>query len=407
MTADARLAARIFHPLSPMPMETTSQPGQRLENRPLDADIRAAAVNPVIDALLKTVSGLLAVLNENRQILAINNAFLNMLGIDDIEQVLGLRPGQVIGCIHRSANDGGCETSAQCTTCSAAIAMVSCLHDNAPVEKECALTVEQDGKTKDLFLRIRACPISIDGRRMILLFLQDITRQQQWEALGRVFFHDLSNIIYSLVTSSEILLDEPAIANRETVRRIHRLSLRLAREVQMQRYLTQMADADYQLTIQSMTVDRIFHELDAAFANHPAARDRTIVFLDRHRELSFKSDFYLLVRVLANMVTNALEATDPGRSVKVWALPSDRHLAFCVWNHQVISADVVDRIFQRNISTKADSGRGLGTYSMKLFGETFLNGKLDFSSSEAEGTVFYFTLPMTSSERGPVISAPS
>jgi signal transduction histidine kinase len=390
-----------------MSMKKSDPTGQRPENEALAADVRAAAVNPVIDALLKTVSGLLAVLNENRQILAVNNAFLNLLGIEDIEHVLGLRPGQGIGCIHRNADNGGCETSAKCATCGATIAMVSCLEGNEPVEKECALTVEQNGKKKDLFLRVRACPITIDGRRMILLFLQDITRQQQWEALGRVFFHDLSNIIYSLVASSEILLDEPDIADREAVRRIHRLSLRLAREVQMQKHLTQMADADYQLTIQSITVDRLFNELETTFANHPAATNRSIVFIDRHRELSFKSDFYLLVRVLANMVTNALEAANPGQSIKVWASPSDRHLAFCVWNHQAIPANVVDRIFQRNISTKADSGRGLGTYSMKLFGETFLNGKLDFSTSEAEGTVFCFSLPMTASEHEPGISAPS
>jgi signal transduction histidine kinase len=387
-------------------MKSPDPPGQRPENESLAADVRAATVNPVIDALLRTVSGLLAVLNEDRQIIAINNAFLNLLGIEDIENVLGLRPGQAIGCIHRNAEDGGCETAVKCTTCSAAIAMVSCLEGNEPVEKECALTVEQNGIRKDLFLRVRACPISIDNRRMILLFLQDITRQQQWEALGRVFFHDLSNIIYSLVASSEILLDEPTIANREAVRRIHRLSLRLAREVQMQKHLTEMADADYQLTIQSISVDRIFNELETVFANHPAAMDRSIHFIDRYRELSFKSDFYLLVRVLANMVTNALEATDPGRSIKVWASPSDRHLTFYVWNHQVIPAEVIDRIFQRNISTKADSGRGLGTYSMKLFGEAFLNGKLDFSSSEAEGTIFCFSLPMASSEQGPGLAEP-
>jgi signal transduction histidine kinase len=386
-------------------MKSTDLPGQPPENETLAADVRAAVDNPVIDALLKTVSGWLAVLNEDRQILAINNAFLNLLGIEDSEHVLGLRPGQAIGCIHGHSEVGGCETAMQCSTCGATIAMVSCLECNGPVEKQCALTVEQEGKKKDLFLRVRACPISIDDRRMILLFLQDITRQQQWEALGKVFFHDLSNIIYSLVASSEILLDEPTIANRESVRRIHRLSLRLAREVQMQKHLTEIVDADYQPTIQSITVDRVFNELETAFANHPAALDRGIHFIDRHRELSFKSDFYLLVRVLANMVTNALEATDPGRSIKIWVSPSDRHLAFCVWNHQAIAAEVGDRIFQRNISTKADSGRGLGTYSMKVFGEAFLNGKIDFSSSEAEGTIFCFNLPTASSEQEPDIPA--
>ncbi|MBC2711392.1 MAG: HAMP domain-containing histidine kinase [Desulfosarcina sp.] len=381
-------------------MKTYFAPAQRLDREALDDDITAAIANPVIDGLLNTVSGLLAVLNEHRQILAINDTFLEMLSIDDADHALGLRPGEVIGCIHRDVNEGGCGTSPFCATCGAAIAIVTCLHQDGAIEKDCAVVVDQKGMKRDLFLRVRACPISVDGRRMILLFLQDITRQQQWEALGRVFFHDLSNIIYGLVGSSEILLDKTTDENREAAQRIHRLSLRLAREVQMQRHLTEMTDADYRLVIQPITVERIFHELNTAFASHPAARQRTIIFADQHLALSFKSDFFLVVRVITNMVTNALEATDKGRSIKVWALSEDQRLSFYVWNHQAISGNVVDRIFQRNISTKADSGRGLGTYSMKLFGETFLNGKVDFITSEAEGTTFCFSLPLSPLDRG-------
>lgn len=39
------------------------------------------------------------------------------------------------------------------------------------------------------------------------------------------------------------------------------------------------------------------------------------------------------------------------------------------------------RIFQRSFSTKGAKGRGLGTYSMKLFGETYLGGQVSFRSS--------------------------
>ena len=380
-------------------MKTYFAPAQRLDREALDTDISAAITNPVIDGLLNTVSGLLAVLNEYRQILAINGSFLDMLGIDDAERALGLRPGEIIGCIHRNANEGGCGTSPFCATCGAAIAIVTCLDRGETIERECALTVLQHGVKRDLFLRVRACPISVNGRRMILLFLQDITQQQQWEALGRVFFHDLSNTIYGLVGSSEILLDKTTDENREAAQRIYRLSLRLAKEVQMQKHLTQMADADYQLMIQPITVEQIFDELDTAFSNHPAARHRTTIFADQHLALSFKSDFYLVVRVLTNMITNALEATDEGQSIKVWAMPEGQYLSFYVWNHQAISKNVADRIFQRNISTKADSGRGLGTYSMKLFGETFLNGKMDFTSFEAKGTTFILRLPLSPLDR--------
>jgi len=381
-------------------MKTNVAPTQRLNREALDGDISAIAVNPVIDSLLNTVSGLLAVLNEHRQILAINDAFLKMLGIDDADHSLGLRPGEAIGCIHRAAAAGGCGTSVFCTTCGAAIAMAACLNSERPIEKECAITVDANGIKRDLFLRVRACPISVDGRRLVLLFLQDITRQQQWEALGRVFFHDLSNTIYGLVGSTEILLGKTENGNREMVQRIHRLSLRLAKEVQMQKHLTQMADADYQPMIQPITVQRIFGELEASFANHPAAMHRSILFIDQHLTESFKSDFYLVVRVLTNMMTNALESTDKGKSIKVWAMPEGRDLSFYVWNHQAISENVVDRVFQRNISTKAKSGRGLGTYSMKLFGEAFLKGRIDFTTSEAQGTTFCFRLPVSPVDRG-------
>ncbi len=365
----------------------------RLAAADLAVDIDAVTVNPIINGLLNTVSGLLAVLNEHRQILAVNDTFLEALDIADGGQALGLRPGEAIGCIYRDAGDAGCGTSAYCASCGAALALVSCLTRNQPVQRQCALTVIRDGVEKDLFLRVRACPIVVNDRRMILLFLQDITYEQQWEALGRVFFHDLGNIIYSLVGSSEILLDKIPRAYRADAERVHRLSLRLAREVQMQKHLTQMADADYQPVIQPVAVDWVFRELESAFASHPAAAGRHLVFSDQHRQTTFRSDFFLVVRVLTNMITNALEATDAGKTVHIRALPEPDALVFHVWNHRAVDAGVVDRIFQRNISTKATSGRGLGTYSMKLFGETVLGGNIDFTTSADDGTTFRFRVP--------------
>lgn len=370
-------------------------PARRLQREDLTPDISAVAVNPIIKALLNTVSGMLAVLNEHRQILAVNDAFLRLLGIDDAEETLGLRPGESLQCIYHDVNQGGCGTSAYCATCGAAIAIVACLSSNQPSEKECAVTVERNGSTRDLFLNIRACPIDVDDRRLVLLFLQDITRQQQWETLGRVFFHDLSNIIYGLVGSSEALIEAATHPNRDIVERIHRLSLRLSREVQMQKHLTQMADSDYQPVAQPIRVEHIFRELRIAFDTHPAASGRQIDFADQHLGRILKSDFFLVVRVLTNMIVNALEATDKSKAIKIWIEPEADHISFYVWNHQVISPQVIDRVFQRNISTKAYSGRGLGTYSIKLFGETFLKGRVDFTSVADEGTTFRLQLPLS------------
>jgi signal transduction histidine kinase len=50
-------------------------------------------------------------------------------------------------------------------------------------------------------------------------------------------------------------------------------------------------------------------------------------------------------------------------------------------------------VFQRSFSTEG-SGRGLGTCSMKLIGERYLDGNVWFESSEEKGTVFYAEFPL-------------
>jgi sensor histidine kinase regulating citrate/malate metabolism len=63
-----------------------------------------------------------------------------------------------------------------------------------------------------------------------------------------------------------------------------------------------------------------------------------------------------------------------------------------VWNKATMPDEIKLRVFQRHFSTKAGAGRGLGTYSMKIFGEQYLGGDVSFTSTENDGTVFSLTL---------------
>jgi sensor histidine kinase regulating citrate/malate metabolism len=50
------------------------------------------------------------------------------------------------------------------------------------------------------------------------------------------------------------------------------------------------------------------------------------------------------------------------------------------------------QIFQRSFSTKG-TGRGIGTYSVKLLTEKYLQGEVSFISTKEFGTTFYITIP--------------
>ncbi len=372
-------------------MNTCFAPSEKTDPEELAAEIEAASRSPVISGLLRSIGGLLAILNEHRQVIALNDSLLELLGNPDSSMILGLRLGEVLGCIHAHEGPGHtCGSTRFCSSCGAAIAIVTSLGQDGPDERMCALSAHRGDQPMDMALRIRCHPIRIDERRFLLVFLQDVTRQQQRAALERTFFHDINNLLGMLSGASERLVEthpsEPADLVRDA-------TARLIKEVAIQQCLSSSDEEACRPQWTTCRLERILKDLRSFFANHPVAKGKTIEFPADIPPGSIRTDFLLISRVLCNMVLNALEATEPGGCVRVDLVREERAVIFTVWNRKAIPPEIASRIFQRNFSTKEDAGRGIGTFSMKLFGEKMLRGLVDFSSTEAEGTTFRFTLP--------------
>ncbi len=378
-------------------MNTYFASPERANQQDLVAAIDFAGKNPVISGLLSSVGGLLAVLDQHRQIVALNDEFLQMLGIKNPACVLGLRPGEALHCVHAHKEPGGCGTSQFCSTCGAALAIVSSLEEDEPVERICALSILREDKVMDAALLVRSRPIQMEKQRFLLLFIQDITRQQQRAALERAFFHDINSMLGLLVGAAELMGQEKHADLAESVRRA---SMRLSKEVAVHRYLMdQSAASQPSLNLMTITVAEIVEELRSFFASYQITYQQNIAFPISFPDVTVQSDLSLLLRVLCNMITNALEAScmEQGLGVKIWIEEEEGWLAFRVWNAQAIPPDIALRVFQLHFSTKAEAGRGIGTYSMRLIGEQLLGGSVQFTSSKEVGTVFRFALPLASS----------
>ncbi len=373
-------------------MKTYFASPERKAKNDLKIDIDLVSENPVINGLLNTVSGFFAVLNQNRQILSVNKTLLKSLQIEDITEILGLRPGEALDCVHSTEMPGGCGTSEHCVTCGAAIAMVLSLERGSPEEKECAMEVKKEGKNEDLYLRIRSHPIDVNGNILILLFLQDISYQQKLIALERIFFHDISNLISVLMNTSNTLANGKIDKKEKAIERINTITSRLAQEVNVQRRLMK-SDLNSGNNSQSLIpVSLVFKTINSMVTDHPFAQGKKLLFIPLEKDIFVYTDLSLVTRVICNMVINALEASEKGDEIMIGANNDDDQVTFGVKNKQVIPSAVQKRIFQRNFSTKPGIGRGLGTYSMKLLGEEFLGGKVAFTTSEEEGTEFTITL---------------
>lgn len=371
--------------------QTYFAPPETTTDKELVAEIEIVANNPLVSGLLHSINGLLAVVDEHRQVVAANESLLQMLNIAKPAEVLGLRPGKILNCIHSEEEPAGCGTTKFCTTCGVAIAMVSSLDQNKPVERTCALSAKRGNKNVDVVLLVKSHPINIEQKRFLLLFLQDITLQHQRAALERTFFHDINNMVSVLLGGTELLTENNPSG---LIRDIHSASRRIQKEVEIQRCLSQNHASSYQPIRYEVTTEQIITELKSFFSTHPVTKTKNIIFQENAPSISIATDISLLSRVLCNMTINALEATKENGIVKLWFELKDGLLIVNVWNAQEIPEEIAIRIFQRNFSTKKQDGRGVGTFSMKLFGETYLGGKVDFTTSPEEGTIFRFSHPL-------------
>jgi len=194
-----------------------------------------------------------------------------------------------------------------------------------------------------------------------------------------------------LTGATELLAMESPSDIADTVRKA---AIRLKREVDIQRFLLQGESFDHNIVLRKVSTKEIIEELKTCFSTHPLCVDREIEFPEKYPEITFSTDVTLIIRILSNMIINALEAIDENKVVKVTLEKLYESLRFSVWNDGEIPPGVAVRIFQRNYSTKGEDGRGTGTYSMKLLGEKILKGKVTFFSSIEEGTTFTMVCPL-------------
>ncbi|MGC4064279.1 MAG: ATP-binding protein [Polyangiaceae bacterium] len=135
----------------------------------------------------------------------------------------------------------------------------------------------------------------------------------------------------------------------------------------------------------------------SVFAANECAKDR-MVRVESGPDGSLVTDKRLLVRVLVNLVQNAVEATPARGTVSIGAFQTAKGYRFVVANPGEISKEVAQRLLHVGYSTKG-VGRGLGSHAVRLFGEGCLGGKLSFESDCHRGTRFYFDLPRNGNTR--------
>lgn len=373
-------------------METEFAPPGRLSGEQLDSEVASCLENPVARVVLEAVESYALILNEQRQILAANAALLAALALEDPRCFQGLRPGEILDCVHVAEGPDGCGTSRACGRCGAVLAILAAQKEGQPVEGECLLSSHSDGKWNAREFQVRATPLKIGGHTFLVLVMRDISAQKRREVLEQLFLHDLMNTLQGLRGWTELLQMSPSNP-LAAAQQIVNISDHLTEEVMSQRILLRAERGELNAAIREIPLPEFLKELEGALQNHHGSADRSLEIKPVAPGHRIHSDPALLHRILLNMAVNAFEATPPGGRVRLATTHEDGGCQFTIHNPGHIPEDVASRIFLRSFSTKNSVGRGLGTYSMKLLGENILGGKVGFTTSAEAGTSFFFFLP--------------
>lgn len=346
--------------------------------------------------MVNSLPALVLVLNAKRQIVFANKSFLDLVQSQDMAAVLGKRPGEALNCVHAATGPGGCGTSKFCSECGAVRAILASIEGRRDTE-ECHMLRQGGPALEALDLLVTAVPFELAGEDFTVFSVMDISHQNRRRALERIFFHDIMNTAGGLKGLLEMLKDEVPPHLREDVGVLHVSFERLVDEIAAQRQL--MAAEAGELEVRPITLKStdVLQAVRDIYRRHDVAQEKRLEFADPTDVAWLEADYTLLLRVLGNMVKNALEATNTGGKITLGCTDEGERAVFFVRNDAVMEDSTRLNVFKRSYSTKG-SGRGLGTYSMKLLGERYLKGEVSFTSRHGEGTVFRLRLPLRAAQ---------
>jgi signal transduction histidine kinase len=269
----------------------------------------------------------------------------------------------------------------------------------ALVIRDCTLNLEVDGRTVPANYRVSSKPFEWNGEEYFVVTLEDNSSVKRKEQLERTFFHDIKNKAGTVQGFLNLLkYNGNGRGDESYVDMAVRGITELLDDVEYQRILMKAEAGDLKIYRDGVPVQALMANVCSDYQEMADSRGVTLDTPFDQDDLTVYTDPVLINRVLSNLVKNAIEASSDGDRVVVTCTEDARTIDLIVRNPKVMPEEVRMQVFNRSFSTKG-IGRGIGTYSIKLLTEEYLEGKVDFTSEEPHGTKFRVTLPLRDIEK--------
>jgi signal transduction histidine kinase len=227
---------------------------------------------------------------------------------------------------------------------------------------------------------------------------ENVKRQERQAMFGRIaagLFHDLSHPIQNLGNSARLLArDDIDPDSRETFHRT------IERELAtLKRFMDDLRNIAKPKPIERFAMDMNTSVLEIVDSMRPEGERSSVAVEGRYGDgpLTIDGDRFALGRVYRNLITNAIQATQPGGRVTVTTgRAADRVEVTVSDTGSGIPADRLSKIFDDFVTTKR-RGLGLGLAISKRIVEQ-LDGTITVESEVGRGTTFTLRFPASNAQ---------
>ncbi len=134
-----------------------------------------------LDAVFESSPIGMFILDENTSIVRANAASVALCG-GEIAEVMQHRPGDALHCLHSTENQRGCGYGVECPLCPVRGAIEDLLANGGTLRgAELSLQLFRDAEPQEVWLRIGAEPLLLNGCRHLCVALEDVTLRKQAE----------------------------------------------------------------------------------------------------------------------------------------------------------------------------------------------------------------------------------
>lgn len=341
--------------------------------------------------IINSVPNISIVINCDREVVLYNNALKRIVSNDRKQSILGLRPGELLNC--GNATNNKCGESISCNQCGAYQAIEDAFSRKTGNE-ECMLLSDSGGMIRSYTFKVIAVSLQIDDELFCIVHLNDISDRKNKEIVEKIFLHDLMNAVSGIASAGGVLKEEAITeTNQELAGLIVDRALFMANEINAHRLFISAENNQLEIHNETISVSKIIETICTLFASNPLVKDKNIKIIPKIENFEISTDKRILYRILENIIKNALEASPMNKPVLIEVNADKEYATFTINNQGTIPITVAQQIFKRSFTTKG-KGRGLGTYSVKMFTENYLHGKVWFDSSREDGTNFYIKIPL-------------